>query len=164
MSLYCVVWFFEHNVFLLHSLNIVQRWLRIISAVVLQRPQFWILNIKQYPLQSSIIICMEIKISEVKFILYIYLSTRLLVLNVQLLSWYFYSVAGLPHADIICSMLGKYCAAAAFMATYQQGSELYPTVLRSLGMGMSCTIAMVVSLIIPYLIYLVRFLSCIFKH
>lgn len=64
------------------------------------------------------------------------------------------AVSGLPYADVICSMMAKYCASAAFMATYQQGSELYPTVVRSLGMGMSCTVAMVISLAVPYLIYL----------
>lgn len=60
-----------------------------------------------------------------------------------------------PHGDVICSMLGKFFAAGTFMATYQQSSELYPTVVRSLGMGMSSTVAMVATLIVPYLIYLV---------
>lgn len=63
-------------------------------------------------------------------------------------------VSGLPYADITCSMLGKFCSAAAFMATYQQSSELYPTVVRSLGMGMSSTVSMTISLAVPYLIYL----------
>ncbi|GIY88743.1 organic cation transporter 1, partial [Caerostris extrusa] len=59
-----------------------------------------------------------------------------------------------PHNDIISSMLGKYFAALTFMATYQQSSELYPTVVRSIGMGMSCTIAMLISLVVPYIVYL----------
>ncbi|GIY00441.1 organic cation transporter 1 [Caerostris darwini] len=59
-----------------------------------------------------------------------------------------------PHNDIISSMLGKYFAASTFMATYQQSSELYPTVVRSLGMGMSCTVAMLITLVVPYIVYL----------
>ncbi|GFV66430.1 organic cation transporter 1 [Trichonephila clavipes] len=59
-----------------------------------------------------------------------------------------------PYNDIISSMLGKYCAAGTFMATYQQSSELYPTVVRSLGMGMSSTVAMLVTLVVPYIVYL----------
>ncbi|CAL1269583.1 unnamed protein product [Larinioides sclopetarius] len=51
-------------------------------------------------------------------------------------------------------MLGKYFAALTFMATYQQSSELYPTVLRSLGMGMSSTLSTLVTLITPYVVYL----------
>ncbi|KAG8183926.1 hypothetical protein JTE90_029030 [Oedothorax gibbosus] len=60
----------------------------------------------------------------------------------------------LPYIDVVCSMLGKFFAAGTFMATYQQSSELYPTVVRSIGMGMSSTVAMVATLIVPYLIYL----------
>ncbi|XP_042912363.1 organic cation transporter protein [Parasteatoda tepidariorum] len=60
----------------------------------------------------------------------------------------------LPYMDVVCSMIGKFFAAGTFMATYQQSSELYPTVIRSLGMGMSSTIAMVATLIVPYLVYL----------
>ncbi|GIY74833.1 organic cation transporter 1 [Caerostris darwini] len=59
-----------------------------------------------------------------------------------------------PHNDIISSMLGKYFAALTFMATYQQSSELYPTVVRSLGMGMSSTVAMLITLVVPYIVYL----------
>ncbi|CAL1269580.1 unnamed protein product [Larinioides sclopetarius] len=59
-----------------------------------------------------------------------------------------------PYNDIVCSMLGKYFAALTFMATYQQSSELYPTVVRSLGMGMSSTVAMLVTLVVPYIVYL----------
>ncbi|GIY29074.1 organic cation transporter 1 [Caerostris darwini] len=59
-----------------------------------------------------------------------------------------------PHNDIISSMLGKYFAALTFMTTYQQSSELYPTVVRSLGMGMSCTLAMLITLVVPYIVYL----------
>uniref|UniRef100_A0A2L2YNP7 Organic cation transporter 1 n=1 Tax=Parasteatoda tepidariorum TaxID=114398 RepID=A0A2L2YNP7_PARTP len=60
----------------------------------------------------------------------------------------------LPYVDVVCSMIGKYFAAGTFMATYQQSSELYPTVVRSLGMGMSSTLASIVTLIVPYVIYL----------
>ncbi|XP_054715059.1 organic cation transporter 1-like [Uloborus diversus] len=58
-----------------------------------------------------------------------------------------------PHVDLISSIIGKYLGAAAYMATYQQSSELYPTVVRSLGMGMSSSVAAVVSLIVPYIVY-----------
>ncbi|XP_035216500.1 carcinine transporter-like [Stegodyphus dumicola] len=60
-----------------------------------------------------------------------------------------------PYGDVVCSLIGKFFAAATFMATYQQSSELYPTVVRSLGMGMSSTVAFVATLIVPYLVYLV---------
>ncbi|KAG8183928.1 hypothetical protein JTE90_029032 [Oedothorax gibbosus] len=59
-----------------------------------------------------------------------------------------------PHGDVICSMIGKFFAALTFMVTYQQSSELYPTVVRSLGMGLSCTISILVCLVVPYLVYL----------
>ncbi|KFM78100.1 Organic cation transporter 1, partial [Stegodyphus mimosarum] len=59
-----------------------------------------------------------------------------------------------PYGDVVCSLIGKYFAAATFMATYQQSSELYPTVVRSLGMGLSSTVAFGATLIVPYLVYL----------
>ncbi|XP_054714288.1 organic cation transporter protein-like [Uloborus diversus] len=58
------------------------------------------------------------------------------------------------YGDVICSLIGKFFAAGTFMATYQQSSELYPTVVRSLGMGMSSTVAFVATLIVPYLVWL----------
>lgn len=63
-------------------------------------------------------------------------------------------VSDYPYGDLICSVIGKYFAALTFMATYQQSSELFPTVVRSIGMGMSSTISMMVTLVVPYLVFL----------
>ncbi|KFM65311.1 Organic cation transporter 1, partial [Stegodyphus mimosarum] len=60
----------------------------------------------------------------------------------------------MPYADIVCSVIGKFFGAAAFMVTYQQSSELYPTVVRSLGMGMSSTVASIVTILLPYVVLL----------
>ncbi|KFM59486.1 Organic cation transporter 1, partial [Stegodyphus mimosarum] len=40
------------------------------------------------------------------------------------------------------------------MAVYQQSSELYPTTIRSIGMGMSGTFAGLANIIVPYVVFL----------
>ncbi|XP_055946456.1 carcinine transporter-like [Argiope bruennichi] len=67
---------------------------------------------------------------------------------------------GIPYVAIVCSLIGKFGASAAFMAVYQQSSELYPTTVRSIGMGMSGTFAGVANIIVPYVV----FLAVIGKH
>ncbi|GIY07147.1 organic cation transporter protein, partial [Caerostris extrusa] len=61
---------------------------------------------------------------------------------------------GIPYVAIVCSLIGKFGASAAFMAVYQQSSELYPTTVRSIGMGMSGTFAGVANIVIPYVVFL----------
>ncbi|GFR33857.1 organic cation transporter protein [Trichonephila clavata] len=61
---------------------------------------------------------------------------------------------GIPYVAIVCSLIGKFGASAAFMAVYQQSSELYPTTIRSIGMGMSGTFAGVANIIVPYVVFL----------
>lgn len=51
--------------------------------------------------------------------------------------------------------MGKLGASAAFMAVYQQSSELYPTTIRAIGMGVSGTFAGFANIIVPYVIFLV---------
>ncbi|GFQ97054.1 organic cation transporter 1, partial [Trichonephila clavata] len=60
----------------------------------------------------------------------------------------------IPYVAIVCSLIGKFGASAAFMAVYQQSSELYPTTIRSIGMGMSGTFAGVANIIVSYVVFL----------
>ncbi|XP_035223452.1 organic cation transporter protein-like [Stegodyphus dumicola] len=83
-----------------------------------------------------------------------------------LASWYFMgrigrrwcAVGAFSLTGIVCMLPGiglvNSSEAAAFMVTYQQSSELYPTVVRSLGMGMSATVASIVTILLPYIILL----------
>lgn len=55
---------------------------------------------------------------------------------------------------VVSSFIGKFGASASFMAVYQQGSELYPTVIRALGMGLSGTVGCLALIIMPYVVHL----------
>ncbi|XP_042901443.1 carcinine transporter-like [Parasteatoda tepidariorum] len=63
-------------------------------------------------------------------------------------------IPGVPSLAVACSLIGKFGASAAFMAVYQQCSELYPTTIRAIGMGMSGTFAGVANIIVPYIVFL----------
>ncbi|XP_042901440.1 carcinine transporter isoform X3 [Parasteatoda tepidariorum] len=63
-------------------------------------------------------------------------------------------VPGAPVLAVVCSLIGKFGASASFMAVYQQSSELYPTTIRAIGMGMSGTFAAVANIIVPYIVFL----------
>ena len=55
----------------------------------------------------------------------------------------------------IFSLLGKFGIAASYMIIYQQSAELFPTTLRSQGMGISCTIGSAMAIGVPYITFLV---------
>jgi hypothetical protein len=57
----------------------------------------------------------------------------------------------------IMSLLGKFGTAASYMIIYQQSAELYPTTLRSEGMGISSTFGAAMGILVPYITYLVSF-------
>lgn len=90
-----------------------------------------------------------------------------------LLSWLFYSYAMLSYnatylslsytsghqiySTVILAMLGKIGAAAAFAVIYVWSAELYPTVVRNVGMGASSSCARIGGMVSPYIADLVRF-------
>lgn len=53
------------------------------------------------------------------------------------------------------AFVGKFGIAASFAIIYIFAGELYPTVLRAVGMGMSSMVAGIGLLVAPYLVYLV---------
>ncbi|GBM78319.1 Carcinine transporter [Araneus ventricosus] len=61
------------------------------------------------------------------------------------------------YSDIIASMVTKFLMTGTFMITDQQGSELFPTVFRSFGMGTGRTIAKAATLFIPYITMLSQY-------
>ncbi|KAG8176993.1 hypothetical protein JTE90_005735 [Oedothorax gibbosus] len=63
-------------------------------------------------------------------------------------------IIGFQYSDVISSMIGKFLIAGIMMVTDQQGSELFPTVARSFGMGTGKTIATAATLMMPYIAYL----------
>ncbi|CAL1269584.1 unnamed protein product [Larinioides sclopetarius] len=60
-------------------------------------------------------------------------------------------------SDIIASMLAKFLISGIFMITDQQGSELFPTVFRTFGIGTGKTIATAATLFIPYIAMLSQY-------
>ena len=56
----------------------------------------------------------------------------------------------------ILSLLGKGGTATSYMIIFQQAVEIFPTTLRSEGMGLCCTVGSIVSIFVPYISYLVR--------
>ncbi|CAG2100752.1 unnamed protein product [Medioppia subpectinata] len=57
----------------------------------------------------------------------------------------------------IMSLLGKGGTAASYMIIFQQAAEIFPTTLRSEGMGICSTISSGVAIIIPQITYLGRY-------
>ncbi|KFM62071.1 Organic cation transporter 1, partial [Stegodyphus mimosarum] len=55
---------------------------------------------------------------------------------------------------IAASMMGKFGSAAAFMVTYQQAAELYPTSVRAFGMGIGSVVSSLAVICMPYVCYL----------
>lgn len=58
---------------------------------------------------------------------------------------------------IIMSLIGKFAISSCSMIVYQQAVELYPTSLRSQGLGLATTMASVTSIFVPYLTYLAKY-------
>lgn len=108
---------------------------------------------------------------------YTYLCHTLLVIKcTPLLSWLFYSYTMLSmlsynatylslsytsghqiYSTVILAMLGKIGAAAAFAVIYVWSAELYPTVVRNVGMGASSSCARIGGMVSPYIADLVHF-------
>ncbi|XP_035216831.1 solute carrier family 22 member 21-like isoform X2 [Stegodyphus dumicola] len=61
------------------------------------------------------------------------------------------------YIDVTSSILGKIFASGIYAAAYQYSSELFPTVIRSSGMGMSNTVGLLATLYTPYIVYLSSF-------
>jgi len=62
----------------------------------------------------------------------------------------------------LMSLLAKFLTAASYMIIYIQSAELYPTTLRSQGMGISTTIGAAVGIVVPYITYLVSLIKYLF--
>lgn len=105
--------------------------------------------------------------------LHIYLCHTLVIKCTPLLSWLFYIYAMLSYnatylslsytsghqiySTVILAMLGKIGAAAAFAVIYVWSAELYPTVVRNVGMGASSSCARIGGMVSPYIADLVHF-------
>ncbi|GIY30766.1 carcinine transporter [Caerostris extrusa] len=59
-----------------------------------------------------------------------------------------------PHVAVICSVIGKFGSTSSFMVIYLQSSELYPTPVRSIGMGITGAVGCIAIVIAPYIVYL----------
>ncbi|XP_077978509.1 organic cation transporter protein-like [Glandiceps talaboti] len=59
-----------------------------------------------------------------------------------------------PALSVAIAMVAKLCVAAVFAIVYVYGAEIYPTVVRNAGMGVSSMSARVGSLISPYVMLL----------
>jgi hypothetical protein len=57
---------------------------------------------------------------------------------------------------IVFSIVGKFGNAGGFVLVYQQGCEMFPTVLRSTGLGLMTLVGMSFSAFLPQIIYWVR--------
>ena len=61
---------------------------------------------------------------------------------------------------IVSSILGKMCMTGGFEVLYILSSELYPTVVRNVGMGTSSACARAGSMLAPYIAQLVS--TCVY--
>ena len=59
------------------------------------------------------------------------------------------------YTTVILAMLGKIGAAAAYAVIYVWSAELYPTVVRNVGMGASSSCARIGGIMSPYIFDLV---------
>ncbi|XP_070558190.1 organic cation transporter protein-like [Ptychodera flava] len=60
----------------------------------------------------------------------------------------------IPELSVAIAMVAKLCLAAVFAIVYVYGAEIYPTVVRNAGMGVSSMSARVGSIISPYVMLL----------
>lgn len=60
----------------------------------------------------------------------------------------------LSYLTIVLVMVGKFGITAAFSMAYVYTAELYPTVVRNMGVGVSSTASRLGSIVSPYFIYL----------
>lgn len=64
------------------------------------------------------------------------------------------SSLALQHVALALEMTGKFGFTMAFSIVYIYTAEIYPTVLRNVGMGMCSSAARIGSITAPYVIYL----------
>ena len=57
---------------------------------------------------------------------------------------------------ILLAMVGKFCISASFAIIYVFSAELYPTVVRNIGVGSGSFFARVGGITAPYIAQLVR--------
>lgn len=81
------------------------------------------------------------------------------VLGLSICSIFTMATIFIPSSNVtlisVVAAVGKFGVSMTFMTVYQHASELYPTTLRSQGMGVSSSIASIVSVFLPQLVYLV---------
>lgn len=80
----------------------------------------------------------------------------------SLVLFFFFSLvtlrpADLPVVPVLLEMLGKFGVTASFCIVYAVSSELFPTVIRNIGMGCCSVAARIGTITSPFLIYLGRF-------
>lgn len=68
------------------------------------------------------------------------------------------SSLALQYVALALEMTGKFGFTMAFSIVYIYTAEIYPTVLRNVGMGMCSSAARIGSIIAPYVIYLGKFI------
>lgn len=62
--------------------------------------------------------------------------------------------SALHYVSLSLEMIGKFGFTMAFSVVYIYTAEIYPTVLRNVGMGMCSSAARIGSITSPYVIYL----------
>uniref|UniRef100_A0A8B9L7E5 Solute carrier family 22 member 4 n=1 Tax=Astyanax mexicanus TaxID=7994 RepID=A0A8B9L7E5_ASTMX len=67
----------------------------------------------------------------------------------------------LPELAVFLEMVGKFGITAAFCVVYAVTSELFPTVVRNMAMGICSMSARIGSIISPFIIYLGKQLTCV---
>ncbi|KAG8175158.1 hypothetical protein JTE90_025385 [Oedothorax gibbosus] len=73
-------------------------------------------------------------------------------------------VIGFKHSDILSSMIGKFLITGCFMVSDQQGTELFPTVLRTSAIAAAKSISSALGLFVPFIAYLQLEKGAIVKH
>ncbi|KAG8176994.1 hypothetical protein JTE90_005736, partial [Oedothorax gibbosus] len=68
-----------------------------------------------------------------------------------------FPVIGFKYSDILSSMIGKFLITGCFMVSDQQGTELFPTVLRSSAIAAAKSISGALGLFVPFIAYLSMF-------
>ena len=59
--------------------------------------------------------------------------------------------SGVPVLMTVLTLLGKGCTSVAFTGIYVWSAELYPTIVRNVGVGSSSTVSRIAGMISPYM-------------
>lgn len=116
--------------------------------------------------QDQLIKYLILSVSEIPalFIGYYLVESRLGrrwtgVLGLTICAFFTMIIALVPSSNLllisVLSGFGKFGVSITFMTTYQHAGELYPTTLRSQGLGFNCSIASTVCILLPQLVYMV---------